>query len=164
MKRIPVSNGKYYTMVDDIDYKYLSKRKWQYTKSNSNTVYVVGWEKDENNKDRRILMHRIIMDANKGIVVDHKNGNGLDNRRQNLRICTHSQNMANRSISTRNTSGYKGVMYHPNHSTKSPWLATICFQGKSVAIGLFETPQAAARAYNAKAKELFGEFAYLNPV
>jgi len=91
--------------------------------------------------------------------VDHRNGNGLDNRRQNLRQATHAQNLANQKLSSRNVSGYKGVSRNRNLDR---WTATISPAGRSVYLGSFDTPQDAARAYDAAAVEHYAEFARLN--
>lgn len=89
--------------------------------------------------------------------VDHINGNRLDNRRENLRICTHAKNMVNRGVYKNNTSKFKGVS---KHKGENKWRAIVA--GKQ--IGQFDTDIEAARAYNAKMIELHGEFAKLNPV
>ena len=89
------------------------------------------------------------------MVVDHINHDTLDNRRSNLRICTHKQNLANRKKHKLATSKYKGVR---RINRKTPWEAEI--SGKY--IGVFKTEKEAALAYNTKAKELFDQYAYLN--
>lgn len=98
------------------------------------------------------------MNATKEQLIDHINGDSLDNRRSNLRYCTYSQNLMN-THKVRSASGYKGVYRH-----RKRWYAHITLNGRRFYLGLFKTPQDAAHAYNAKAKELFGEFACLNPV
>lgn len=87
--------------------------------------------------------------------VDHVNGDEGDNRIGNLRLATHSQNCINRRI-PRNTSGYRGVSWD---ASKRKWKAAITYDGKQRVIGLFDSAQAAAGAYNAKAREVHGEFA-----
>ena len=106
-------------------------------------------------------MHRQIMKAPKGMVVDHIDGNGLNNRRSNLRICTPRQNQWNRCpLKTRKqTSPFKGVQYPTG---KSRPYARIQYNGKTIHIGVFDSEVEAAQAYDRKAVELFGEFAYLN--
>lgn len=99
------------------------------------------------------------MNAAPNEQVDHINGDGLDNRKSNLRICNGSQNRCNKGKPKNNTSGYKGVTWHtPNKK----WVAQIAVNGKHSYIGSFKTKEEAAKAYNKKAKELHGEFARLN--
>jgi hypothetical protein len=90
-------------------------------------------------------------------LVDHRNGDGLDNRRENLRPATQSQNSANRAVS--NPSGYKGVNWYKRTGI---WRATVQSAGKSKHLGYFRTPEEAARAYDAAAFEVWGEYAVLN--
>ncbi len=103
-------------------------------------------------------MHRMIMGEPKGMFVDHIDGNSQNNRRSNLRICTPAQNLQNQRPKG-GTSRYKGVYFHKKDNK---WMAKIGFNGKNTYLGLFEDEILAARAYDKKAKELFGEFAYLN--
>ncbi len=106
-----------------------------------------------------VFLHkRLLQDA---LYVDHINGNPQDNRLENLRACTLSQNQANRKLNVNNTSGYKGVRFH---KTAGRWQARITFQGKELYLGLHWTIRDAVIAYNDKAFELFGEFAKLNEV
>lgn len=117
-----------------------------------------------NNKGR-VREHRLIMEAHLGRYlrvdehIDHINGIRVDNRIENLRLATRSQNAANQKLSSQNTSGYKGV-------TKSKqdrrWRAQIKINQKLIVVGWFETKEEAARAYDKKALKLFGDFAYLN--
>ncbi|WP_404944690.1 HNH endonuclease [Ralstonia pickettii] len=100
------------------------------------------------------LMHRVISGAADGVLVDHKNGNKLDNRRCNLRFCCHAENMRNRKISKNNKSGFKGV-----YQQKNFWRAQIKYAGKKHLLGCFATPEAAHDAYCEAAKRLHGEFA-----
>lgn len=104
-----------------------------------------------------IKMHRLILGlTNPDIKVDHINRNPLDNRKSNLRICTSQENNCN---TPPRHSGYKGVQKDYNR-----WVARITKDGKQITIGRFDTSEEAALAYNEKAKELFGEFAYLNNI
>jgi hypothetical protein len=106
-------------------------------------------------------MHREIMGAAEGQVVDHINHDGLDNRRCNLRVCSHAENVRNQRGQRGRSSGYKGVS---RDRRLGKWRAQIWHNGKHTYLGLFESEAAAARAYNAKARDLFGAFAYLNEV
>lgn len=104
-------------------------------------------------------MHRLLMTSPTGTMVDHINGNGLDNRKENLRVVTNSQNLMNRGKNKNNTSGYKGVLWD---KVRNKWIALIGFNNKNIYLGRFFTKNEAAFAYNAKAEELFGEFAQIN--
>lgn len=106
----------------------------------------------------KIMLHRAVMGAKLGEIVDHVDGDGLNNRKENLRICNISENTANWH---RLRSKYRGVYYHK--ATKK-WAAEIYQQRKKYYIGLFGTPEDAARAYNQKAVELRGTAAKLNTI
>ncbi len=105
--------------------------------------------------------HRTVTNCPKGLTVDHINRNPFDNRKTNLRICTLKQNGANQSISTRNKSGFKGVHWCKH---KNRWRSIIITGGKRYHVGYFSDKIEAAKRYNEKAKELFGEFAYINKI
>jgi|GEM_PF-1927513 len=106
--------------------------------------------------------HTLIMGKQpKGFVIDHINGNKLDNRRSNLRICTHRQNMQNQQVQSRSSTGYKGVWLDKRARTK-PYQAMIKHIGERFYLGTYKTPEDAAKAYDKAAKELWGEYAYLN--
>jgi hypothetical protein len=103
---------------------------------------------------------RIILGVvDRRLAVDHVDGNPLDNRRSNLRICTPSQNNCNRPPIS--LSGFKGVTFVCGRS-KPMWKAQIGYKGRNKSLGLFDNPEAAARAYDAEAIKAFGEFAWLN--
>lgn len=115
-------------------------------------------------KQKNLHMHRLIMDVpagDKNLFVDHKNGDGLDNRRSNLRICTLSQNMMNRvKLSLKKTTSiYKGVGFH-----KGRFRAYIHANGGHKSLGYYDDQRDAAKAYNEAAIKYFGEFARLNEV
>ena len=156
MKRIPLTQGKF-ALVDDEDYKWLNQYKWHALKD-KHTFYAVRGI-CLNGKMKRIFMHREITQALPNEETDHRNHNGLHNWRDNLRTCTRSENARNRKPSKSCSSRYKGVRwYKRNHN----WNAQIGKNGKQYHIGYFTSEIEAAKAYDAKAKELFGEFAYLN--
>ena len=104
-------------------------------------------------------LHVFLMQPPPGMLVDHVDGNGLNCVDENMRICNDAENAMNRKISGNNSIGYKGVVVRDR---KRPFRAKIVFNSKVINIGCFNDPEAAARAYDAKARELFGEFARLN--
>lgn len=150
MKEIQLTQGKV-ALVDDEDYEYLMQWRWHLTAG----AYAA---RDIENK-KVIYMHRFLMNAQKGQEIDHINQNKLDNRKSNLRACTRAENMRNTKKRSQNTSGYKGVTWH---DLRKKWAARLKYNYQDIHIGLYNTPIEAARAYDAKAKELFGEFASLN--
>lgn len=154
MRMIPLTQGKFAT-VDDQDYDWLMQWKWcAYHDKKSNTWYATA----RIDVTRRMMpMHRLIMKAPDGVEVDHKDRNGLHNWRDNLRECTSAQNKLNRGPFKTNTVGYKGV-----YRLYGKYRAKIGINKKQIHLGTFGTPEEAARAYDAAAKRLHGEFAYLN--
>jgi len=155
MKIIPLTQSKS-ALVDDEDYEWLNQWKW-YAKHDNHDCYYAA----RNSHKHTIRMHRLIMGlkAYNKKLVDHINHDGLDNRRSNLRICTTGQNQFNRIPSKNTASKYKGVVHCTSNAN---WQAQIGFKGKRIYIGCFKTETKAANAYDKKAKELFGKFAYLN--
>jgi len=154
-KEIQLTQGKV-AIVDDEDFEYLNQWKWY-----ANNNYAIRSFTVSKSKVLRISMHREIMKPQKGFVIDHLDGNGLNNQKNNLRICTNSQNLMNRVKNINNTSGYKGVRLH-NLSKK--WRAQIWLNSKYYHIGLFNDIKDAARAYNEAAIKYHGEFANLNKI
>lgn len=152
MKQIPLSRGLV-ALVDDADFDLVSAvGKW-YANPSDRTFYA---RKNFSRGGRyfSVRMHTLITGWP---LVDHLNGNGLDNRRLNLRQATHSQNAMNRGMRSDNTSGYKGVGLR-----RGAWTAEIYVHGVQHYLGRFLSAEEAARAYDAAAAELFGEFARLN--
>jgi hypothetical protein len=120
------------------------------------------WYVASDDKGYRIYLHRLLMNAPEGMEVDHINGDGLDNRRCNLRVCTHEQNLANQRHQLRATySPYKGVTWCKR--TKR-WRAQIKAHQQHVNLGTFTNERDAAIAYNRAAREAWGEYARLNDV
>jgi hypothetical protein len=152
MKQIAL-NGKYgkgkFALVDEEDYEELMQYNWFLT--------IQGYILSGVN----VRMHRVIMNCDKGLFVDHINHNKLDNQKSNLRICTTSQNGMNRVAKKGGTSRYKSVYF--NKAAKK-WRVSICIDGKSIHLGSYTTELEAAQAYNTKALELFGEFAHINKI
>lgn len=161
MKKIKLTQGKF-ALVDNEDYKKLSQYKW-YVVYRRNTFYAVR-AKYINGKRTEELMHRRIMGLKykDGKFTDHINRNGLDNRKNNIRICTIAQNGWNRTgKQSNNTSGYKGVCRHP---LSNKWRAQIKVNSQTKHIGFFTLRIDAAQAYNDAAIKYFGEFANLNQI
>jgi hypothetical protein len=109
-----------------------------------------------NNWDGDRYVHRDVLKAKKGESVDHINGNKLDNRKENLRICTHQQNMCNTKISIKNKSGVKGVHWSEE---RQKWSAQIAYKNKTLALGRFEMYEDAVKARKEAEKKYHGEFA-----
>jgi len=157
MREIALTQGKI-ALVDDEDYERVSARNWCVTYIGRRIWYASA----SLTRNTHIMMHRVILNCQPGQHIDHINHDGLDNRRCNLRLCTHSQNQANNRKQLRPTSSrFKGVGWRTREKC---WGAKIKYQGRRLWLGLFSSEEEAARAYNAKAQELFGEFAYLNRV
>ena len=157
---IPLTRGRF-AIVDEADFEKLSEYKWFAVKS-GRSFYAHRMIKSNDVRRRQILvhMHRQILNAKDGEFVDHINHNGLDNRRANLRLVNKEQNTWNkRKQLGRYSSKYKGVSWH---KPMKHWQARIRYKGKPMRIGYFDDQKSAARAYDAKAKELFGEYAALN--
>jgi hypothetical protein len=155
---IGLTRGKYAT-VSEHRYESLSKRKWSaYYDYRGRRYYAL-----DTNEKPVVRMHREIVGGDSP-HIDHINGDGLDNRDENLRPSTVSQNIANSQNHKKNKKGgkYKGVTFCPEVTGGRPWRARIGFQNTIVYIGRFASEQEAARAYDEKAVELFGEFAHKN--
>lgn len=160
MKRIPLTQGKY-AIVDDEDYDRLISFKWCAVKSaQKQPRFYAVYGRRTGGKTRMIGMHRVIMDAKPGQIVDHVNRDSLDNRRKNLRFCTVAQNVMN-SRKLSGSSKYKGVCKHKKYDV---WVAHITVRGKVYFLGQSKVEEDAATLYNVAAQLFFGEFAYLNPV
>lgn len=159
-----------YALVDGEDYEELSKYKWYAKKDKKTyyagrTVYLGGGRK--NPKNRIIFMHRQILNVPGGRQTDHQNHCGLDNRKQNIKVCTQNENQHNQIVRKRGTSKFKGVHWvkgriYNDKQYKSRWRAKIVHNGKSIYLGYFDNEIEAAKAYDDKAKELFGNFAGCN--
>jgi hypothetical protein len=149
VRRIPVGNSLFAT-VDAAECKRLSKYKW-YVMRRGRKTYARCCA-----RGRMVFMHRMIMRPRKGYVVDHIDGNGLNNRRCNLRVCTQRENMANRGPHG-GASGFIGV-----YRKGDKWYGGIKYRGKFYYLGLFDDPVQAAQARDRKAYELHGVHAYLN--
>ena len=159
MKHIQLTQGKF-ALVDNVDFEYLNQWKW-YAHKRRKTWYA---GRNVRSCSVQIQMHQLILKRMGYIrhkLTDHKNGNGLDNRRHNLRPATFAQNNHNRQLAANNTSGYKGV-YWFKRTTK--WVARIMVHGKYFYLGAFQYKIDAAKAYNKAAKKFFGKFAKVNKI
>lgn len=156
-KLIPLTQGKI-ALVDAKNYEMLSKHKW-YANYNQGKWYAQREIKDAEGKRITLRMHRVIMNCPDDKQIDHINHNGLDDRELNLRICTNAENQHNQKPRKGGSSKYKGVSLRKD--TKQ-WTAHIKNGGGLINLGHYDTEIEAAKAYDDKAKELFGEFACLN--
>lgn len=155
--KIPLTKGKF-AIIDPDDYELVSKYKWHAWYSGGNWYARANYwtKKDGKLKCISLLMHRLILNPPSDMLVDHINGNGLDNRRSNLRCATHAENMRNRHRSW-GTSKYKGV-----RRDRNKWRASIRKDKKDYFLGYFSKQISAALAYDKVAIEMFGEFARTN--
>lgn len=147
MAEIVLTNGKI-VLVDEEDFIGLNKYRWYPNK---------GYAVAKINK-KNVLMHRLILNLEGKIETDHINHNKLDNRKENIRFATRSQNAANQ-LKSRGTSKYKGVSWHKK---RRKWQSGIKINYKAIYLGRHINEIEAARAYDKAAKRLFGEFALLN--
>lgn len=152
MKEISITKNKV-ALVDDADFPSVSCHRWHQKKSKNITYARALFN------GHRVSMHRFILIVPKNLVVDHINGNGLDNRRSNLRICTQSQNMMNQKRHHDSKSSYKGIWF--SRDTKK-WGVRIKAYGKRHYAGLFGTAVEAAKVYDFLASQFFGSYANLN--
>ncbi len=148
MKKLSLPKGKF-TLVDDEDFDYLSKKKWKI--SDSGRVY----------RTEIIYMHRELMKTPKGMVTDHVDRNPLNNQKSNLRVCTISQNAMNTQKKNTNFSGFKGVSWDKK---QKKWLVRLNLNGKVMLRKRFKLLKDAANEYNKGAKQHFGEYAVLNEI
>lgn len=152
---IPLATGGE-TIVSPEDAHIVSSKRWFLTHADSRRGGYVQRSERIGGKRQPIYLHRLIANARRGEIVDHINGNGLDNRRENLRIATAQLNSVNRRSYTP-SSGYRGVVARGNR-----WQASISIKRRFKSLGYFGDAESAARAYDAAAIAEFGEFAVLN--
>ena len=164
MREIPLTKGKV-ALVDDEDYERLSAHSWHYLKDRKNqTGYATrAIYMPSTGSNRTVYMHREIVGAQTGEVVDHANHDGLDNRRCNLRKCTPRQNGGKSLLCESNKTGFKGVTRRWSKQSGEVFLAQMPqIDGKRLTPRRYATAEDAARAYDAAARVAFGEFAKLN--
>lgn len=158
VKEIPLTKGRV-ALVDDEDYEHLMQWKWHlYNKGYANRTIEAPREAGGKRKKTGCQMHRYIMNAPKGSMIDHINGDKLDNRKENLRFCTDQQNKMNCPPRKK----YKGASRVK--SCHNRWEVQIRVNGKKLYIGMYDSEEKAALAYNEAAKKYFGEFAWLNKI
>lgn len=155
-KLIELNKGVF-TKVDAEDYDYLNQWKWYLLKSKCN-YYAIRTSRPDN---KLIQLHRVVIKAKKGEIVDHINRDKLDNRKCNLRICTISQNNQNSKLNKINKSGFHGVSWHKR---VKKYVSQIACNNKKIHIGYYTCKKDAAKAYNAAAIKFHGEFAKLNEI
>ncbi len=147
---LPLTKG-YVTVIDKADAALVAGRSW-YVNDGGDKPYVRGWD-----NGRQIALHRLLMQPGE-LVVDHIDGNPLNNRRSNLRVCTQAENARNKICKPKGSSRFKGVHLTPSGS----WRAQVRIGDKRVNLGNYTTEKAAARAYDKGAIEAHGEFAMTN--
>lgn len=154
MKEIVLSGGVYKALVDDNMYDEINQYSWRVQRG-CNTIYA---RTDVNGKP--LLMHRLVMKiAERDLVCDHVDEDGLNNQTTNLRFLTYAKNNIRSGPRKANKSGYKGV-----HPCGKSWRAVIHIDRKTIALGRYATKEEAAEAYNKAAVSYFGELCYLNPI
>lgn len=156
MQEIPLTHG-YVALVDDEDYERLRGYRW-HAQSRRRLFYAFRYL-SKHERPRAVAMHREVVGAGAGTQVDHANGNGLDNRRENLRFCNHAQNQANRHSQVPHSSRFRGVS---RDRKTGLWHPCLKVDQHTQHLGYYADEVTAARVYDAVALEIFGEFAYLN--
>lgn len=154
---IPLTMGLK-AVVDQVDLGLVSRHKWCASRGHNTFYALANWTKPDGSRTM-VKLHRLIMGAQSGELVDHRDRNGLNNRRSNLRLCSPSQNGGNAGTSRRNKSGYRGVFWD---AQLNRWRAYIEIDRHRRHLGLYDDPWEAAQVYNATARDAWGEFAYQN--
>ena len=159
-KEIQLTKGKV-TIVDDEDFEYLNQWKWSTNSAKPERFYA--WRnKRIDGKVNMIYLHRFILNiTDRKIYVDHINNNSLDNRKVNLRQCSHSENERNKDKTKRNSSGFKGVCFD---KSCNKFCSLITVNKKRIWLGYFIDPIDAAKVYNEAALKYHGDFAKLNEI
>lgn len=158
-REISLSGGRAVAIVDECDFEFLSQWSWHSTQpgGSKDPTYAARWV-IVNGKQKRVYMHKQLLGAIDGFVIDHINRNSLDNRKANLRHCTNNQNSLNRPPIPRAIVPYRGVQ----KLNRGGWQAKIRHSGKKHCLGSYSTPEEAARVYDAAALAHHGVFAVLN--
>jgi hypothetical protein len=148
VKEIKLTKG-HYALVDDEDFEFLNQWKWY-----SNHKYAT-----RNLGKARVFMHRLLLNAPKDKFVDHVNGNPLDNRKCNIRLCTYSENGRNQKLAKHNTTGFKGVSFQEKYKS---YRVSLNINQKITYLGSYKSAEEAAIIYDIWAIYYFGEFAKTN--
>ena len=157
-RMIPLTMGKV-AIVDAADFDALSAYKWCAMQSGNGKFRAMRKGPRNGGSGAAILMHRLVMSAPEGVKVDHINHDPLDNRRSNLRLCTHAENLRNVTSYRESSSQYLGVSWH---KARGKWTAQIEIDGRKKHLGYFTEEAAAALTYDAAARAHYGAFANPN--
>lgn len=149
------STNNFDILVDDEDYEFLSRFKWNVVTTKDGNTYA----RTKPDRKTNITIHQLLMKSGGNVYVDHIDHNGLNNQKINLRLCNNKQNQANSKKNKRLLSQYKGVSYS---KSKKKWRAYISPDRKFIHLGYFDLEIDAMNAYNEAAIKHFGEFAFLN--
>lgn len=152
---VPLTKGLE-ALVSPQDFNLVREFKWVAAKG-GRTIYASRQVRSSDGKWFTVLMHRLIMASPQGLLVDHINGNGLDNRRENLRLCSHAENIRNQQPQVGTSSRFKGVWMQ-----RGKWAAMIEHNGDKITLGRFDCEERAARQYDRAARVFFGQFARTN--
>lgn len=158
MKKIPLTQGKF-ALVDDGDFERVSAFKWCFCNGYATRKQHIRYDGKKRIR-KMVYMHRFIMETQDGLETDHRNRDKLDNRKENLRICTRNENGRNRTArGENNKSGYKGVSWsNPNRK----WRVYIKVNNNNMYLGYFNDIIEAAKAYDIAAKKYHGDYANMN--
>lgn len=163
MNHIPLSRGLF-AVVDDEDYERLACFKW-HASAQPGGLFRAARDAPRPHRHKILMAREILGVSQDAVVVDHRNGDPLDNRRENLRVATVTENVRNSAGWGRRSAPYKGIaMVKRDCRLARPWVAKICVNRRRIHLGYFATPEEAAAAYNRAATEHFGEFARVNEV
>ncbi len=165
IKLVTYNGKKIQTIIDTEDEPLFDQHIYSASDTGNGRIYVCRtiWNGKDRKQDK-VYWHKLITNPPSNMVADHINGDSLDNRRSNLRVATPAQNCINRGANRTHrgkstTSSYKGVSWDKR---RNKWVSNIGHDYKRIYLGCFDVPEDAARAYDAKAQELYGEFAYRN--
>jgi hypothetical protein len=153
---VVVEIAGYEVIISACDYDRVMAHKWRKAGFKKGTYFRRSYYDKKNGKKKEIFLHRFLADCQHGKqIVDHISGNTLDNRQENLRICTITENNRNCRMNKKNTSGYKGVHWDKE---RRKWKAVIKVNRKTILLGRFDDPEKAYEAYVAASKKYHGDF------
>lgn len=156
--KIPLTQGRF-ALIDPADYEIVRTRSWVLYRGRHGNLYARAFDCVRDGRKHHISMHKAIMRTPPGMEVDHINGDGLDNRRTNLRLCTHQNNMRNMKPGRPASSRFKGVAWYRRDGR---WRAYLVIDAKQTHLGYFDDETEAAHAYDRAARRHFGAYARLN--